>query len=196
MTAFILMKLMSSYSIAMDKNFISFISSLGFYLVIFIIPVVLYIKLVDRENPFEFFKLNRKVLEGIIKGILIGCCIFVVIALKNRLVVGSNVDLRRDIFIILGRMLSGPLEEVPFRGFYLQKLRRYMGFWKANAVSSILFAGLHIPMLMQYGISYAGQVIMIFVIGLWLGYIFRETESMWCSSIVHSVYNLSLYIVH
>jgi membrane protease YdiL (CAAX protease family) len=39
----------------------------------------------------------------------------------------------------------GFFEEIPFRGYILQKLAIRMNFWLANMLTSLLFVGVHLP---------------------------------------------------
>ncbi|WP_212903322.1 CPBP family intramembrane glutamic endopeptidase [Clostridium polyendosporum] len=175
---------------AIENGFVVFFSALCFYIFIFIIPVMLYLKILDKVNPFTYLKLNHNILSGIFKGIFIGVLIFIFVLLKNKFQIYRYAYVKQDIFYILGRVIVGPLEEIPFRGFYMQKFSKYMSFWKSNILSSMLFSIMHV--LGQVNFE---SLILIFIIGLWMGYIFKETQSLWCVSIIHSIYDLSIWII-
>lgn len=177
-----------------DREIIGFIFTLSFYILIFHLPVLIYLTAVDKVNPFIYLKLNNKVLSGIIKGIFIGCFIFLVFLLKSKSHAIRQVSLPQDIFILLGKVLVGPLEEIPFRGFYLQKVEKYMSFSKANVLSTVLFALMHINVLSGSIVNLLYSLVYISVIGLWMGYIFKKTQSIWSSAIVHSLYDISVWL--
>ena len=92
-------------------------------------------------------------------------------------------------------MLVGVLEEIPMRGFYLQKFESRMGFLKANILSSLLFTSLHVFDLIQDEANLVFSLALLFIVSLWLGYIFKKTKSLWTVIIVHSIYNLAVYIL-
>jgi len=194
-TAQLLMQFMKFHSIGFDKDFFAFMMSLCYYLIIFIIPVFLYLKFADRVKPYTYLKLDINLYSGIKNGLLIGIGIFIFLWIKNRLQVLGQIDLREDQFILLGKILVGPLEEIPFRGFYLQKMNEYMGFWKANLLSSILFAFMHISVKGYSNPHSMLTLILIMVIGLWMGYIFKKTQSLWCVAIIHSIFDLSIWVI-
>jgi membrane protease YdiL (CAAX protease family) len=121
--------------------------------------------------------------------------IFTFFLLRNKFRISSDIDFRKDIFLILGKILVGPLEEIPFRGFYMQKFKETMSFSKANILSSALFAFMHITVYSLSGISLVYSLAYVMVIGLWMGYIFEKTKSLWCVSIVHSIYDISIWLL-
>lgn len=190
LVALLTIKLSKWYFIGIDNKFLAFLADLSFYICIFIAPVVLYLKFIDRVNPFTYLKLDHNVRSGIFKGIFIGVVVFTFILIKNRFEVYRHVYVKQDIFYILGKIAVGPLEEIPFRGFYMQKFSKYMTFWKSNILSSVLFCIMHVLEQVELG-----SLALIFIIGLWMGYIFRETQSLWCISIIHSIYDLSIWII-
>lgn len=190
LVALLIIKLSKCYSIGIGNKFFAFLVNLSFYICIFVVPVILYLKFIDRVNPFTYLKLDHNVRSGVFKGILIGAFVFTFILIKNRFEVYRHVYIKQDIFYILGKIVVGPLEEIPFRGFYMQKFSKYMSFWKSNILSSMLFCIMHV-----IGQVRVGSVILIFMIGLWMGYILKKTQSLWCISIIHSIYDLSIWII-
>lgn len=193
--ALVFMQLMKINTIGTRNDIYSFLVNLSLYLFIFIVPVMLYIKLIIRANPFTFLKLDYNVISGIFKGVLVGLFIFLFLLFKNKFQPLKHINLRMDIFIILGRVLVGPLEEIPFRGFYMEKLESYMCFWKANIVSATLFMIVHFPSIVNKNIQSFYQLIVILCIGLWMGYFYKKSQSLWCVSIIHSIYDLSLWLI-
>lgn len=195
-TAILSFQVMSQYNLGMGKDLLSFVINSLFYLIIFVMPFFLYLRFYDRVNPVVFLKLDRNTIKGVYKGVIIGSFIFLTILVKNRFLISKDFNFMEDTFLILGRLIVGFFEEIPFRGFYLQKFKEYMGFWKANLLSASLFTVLHIPGRVYLGTGSINSFFIIFVIGLWMGYIFRETKSLWCVVLAHSIYNISLYIIY
>ncbi|MGO0062974.1 lysostaphin resistance A-like protein [Brevibacillus fluminis] len=89
-------------------------------------------------------------------------------------------------------------EEVLFRGFLLQKLSSSLTFIKANLLASLLFVSIHLPIwLVQGGASLPkliGNGATVFLVGYGLSLLVKRTNSLWSSTIVHTVYNLLIYL--
>lgn len=186
---FIFIQLLIAYTIMflMDKytNFNKmFIVNLLFYLLIFILPIFIYIGKFLRINPYAYLQLNEKKLKGLIIGFIISIFISLIYFVKNRFHINFCYD---QTSIIVGLALASLFEEISFRGFYLKIFKDQLGFWKANLITSFLFAITHIQWLVKGDII---QIIMFFIIGIWLGYIFEKTKSLWTPIIVHMVYNI------
>jgi membrane protease YdiL (CAAX protease family) len=188
-------KLMNGYSISASGDAISFFVSFCFYIVIFILPVIAYLRFVDKANALTYLKLDKNIFKGIAQGILIGSLIFLVFLLKSKNHAIRHINLKTDIFIILGRIIVGPLEEIPFRGFYMQKFKDSMSFPMANMLASILFAFTHINLISGSITNSIFSVLYIMVIGLWMGYIFEKTQSLWSVSIIHSMYDIAVWLL-
>jgi membrane protease YdiL (CAAX protease family) len=62
-------------------------------------------------------------------------------------------------------ILIGLFEEIPFRGFILQKLQEKFPFWISNLLSSLLFLIIHLPGWMMLHALMWSNVISIFVLG-------------------------------
>jgi membrane protease YdiL (CAAX protease family) len=189
------MILMKAYSLGTGKDFISFFTSLSFYILIFVIPIIFYLRCINKVSPLSYLKLGNNVLSGIIKAILIGSFIFVVFLIRSKTHSLRNINFKADIFLIVGKVLVGPLEETIFRGFYLQKYKKYTGFTMANLISSTMFACLHIAIMWSNVDNLIFSLVYIMIIGLWMGYIFEKTKSLWCVSIIHSIYDLSIWLL-
>lgn len=178
--AIIIMLIMNKY--INSKNV--FIINILFYIFIFILPVFIYIWEVLCTNPFTYLKLNEKSFNGIVKGLLISIFITLIYIIKNRFNININPA---KASILFGLMLAGLFEEIPFRGFYLKVFKDRFGFWKANLITSFLFAIIHLQWILKGNII---QIVMLFIIGIWLGYIFEKIKSLWAPIIVHMVFNI------
>src|SRR5665647_26003 len=142
-SATIFMQFMKKYNVNAN-NYYDFILSLCFYILVFIIPIIVYLVLSEKVSVFNYLKLRSNILSGILIGILISIFIILIFLIKNKFMITNGLNLKRDAYLLIGRILVGPLEEIPFRGFYLQKLKSFHSFWKANFISSVLFASMHI----------------------------------------------------
>ena len=113
---------------------------------IFVDPVLLYLRYVERTRAVEFLKLNAPRRDAS-RIFLIAGALFVGWYLLLDSVVGDGRIGGAGFAQILFAALSPAtlVEEVYFRGFLLNKLWQTMGFWRANLVSSSLFALIHFP---------------------------------------------------
>lgn len=83
--------------------------------------------------------------------------------------------------------VGAPLwEEMLFRGFLLGPLVPVLGFWPAAVLVSGTWTVLHI------GYSLAGLA-EVFLIGLYLSWLLRQTGSLWVPIACHAVYNGALF---
>ena len=163
------------------------------YLLIFIIPVILYLKLRDKVNPLEYLKLKHNALRGIFTGLSISTIFIILLIVKNTLIKDKSINLDIGILWISG-LLVGMLEEVPFRGFLLQKLMKNLGFWMANLLTTALFTIVHIPVWLSSSTNLIGSAITVSLVSLILGYLFKEHDSLWVPIVCHSIFNLSTWI--
>lgn len=86
-----------------------------------------------------------------------------------------------SILLILYAVLLGPIEEeLTYRGVALASAQRALPFWAANIFQALLFAVFHMNPI---------QGIYAFFIGLFLGYVFYRTGSIWISSLLHMLFN-------
>jgi|GEM_PF-1075189 len=164
--------------------------SFGYYLILGILPIICFIRIGMRQSEFVILKIKQKVLKGFGIGFLIGIVVVIVFMAVNQFQFGiPDKDLL--IKIILYATLAAMFEEIIFRGFYLQQADKRMGFTKANILISLIFAVLHIPSQLLSGGLLWQPLVMLMVISLWLGYLLKKTNSLWCVIIVHAAYNIS-----
>jgi len=78
-------------------------------------------------------------------------------------------------------------EEIYFRGFLFDKIENYAGGPIAVVISAVLFGIAHL----SYGKII--PVLMIFLMGLVLGYIVYKSRNLYSSIIAHIVFNVSSF---
>ncbi|MDP4177187.1 MAG: CPBP family intramembrane metalloprotease [Bacillota bacterium] len=173
---------------------ILFVSGLLIYLFIFVLPTILYLKLRDKVNPLEFLKLNQNIKSGILKGLSISILFLILLIIKKSVLYGfKSINFNIGILWISG-LTVGIFEEIPFRGFLLQKLMKRMRFIKSNLITSILFTSIHIPIWLFSGTNIFNSINTLIIVSFILGYLFKESDSLWVPIICHSVFNLSIWI--
>jgi membrane protease YdiL (CAAX protease family) len=95
-------------------------------------------------------------------------------------------------FTILLVIVVAPLcEEMVFRGFLFNGLRRGLGTIGAAAVSGLAFAAIHVT-----GSSFIGLLVPFAVIGFMFAMLVARTGSLWNSILVHLTFNLINVLGH
>lgn len=89
------------------------------------------------------------------------------------------------IYAFLAVVLITPFaEELYFRGFVFKGLMLHRRPWIAYLSSSLLFAVLHPPLIVM---------VEVFLIGLLLAYIVKETKSIWPGVLIHMINNAIVF---
>src|SRR5262249_41407399 len=118
--------------------------SLGIRLVVWVAPVLLFLRYVDRVDPLDYLKLRRHVRRGVAVAIALTTVNFLGMLVRFGLPHPSMQSVTWH--SVLGTsFLVGFIEEIPYRGFMLQKFAERTGFWTANLITSLLFLAVHVP---------------------------------------------------
>ena len=109
--------------------------------------------------------------------------------------------------VIAGNIINALMEEGLFRGLMIAQFMNYTTFWKVNILQASIFGIWHIvwPLKDFYmgkidsigalvGVS-AGNVIITFLMGLTMGYIFYKTGNLWAAFSWHFLMNLTQNIL-
>jgi membrane protease YdiL (CAAX protease family) len=93
---------------------------------------------------------------------------------------------------VLFSLVSPLLEEILFRGLFLKEFLGLMPHWSANLLTSLLFAGIHLP----YWLSHAGfnatviaNTISVFFFSLVAGWLYQKSSSIWPPALAHIANN-------
>jgi membrane protease YdiL (CAAX protease family) len=163
-------------------------------IVIFVLPAFLYLKYYDYVNPITYLKLNTK--RWGLKYVAVVSIFGALIYLVAQYVLFRNIkfDPFFDIFLwVNGVMFAGFTEELVFRGVILQKTNELMSFWKANAVSAMLFVLIHYPQwIYSHQITSLVtqlQMFSVFCVGLTSGYVLKKSNSLIPCILIHSILN-------
>jgi len=180
-----------------DENlptpFLRTISSFIFKIIIWILPVVVYLKIFDKINYLNYLKLNINLKNGFIWSaiiIIIGI-ILLIMTLNLKIYQFTNPFQIQYSSVIL---IAPILEEITFRGFILNKLNEISSFWYANIMTSILFVAIHIPgwiIINDTIILYdmIQLIISIFLISIILGYVMHKSGSLYPAIVLHAINN-------
>ena len=92
--------------------------------------------------------------------------------------------------------IAGSVEEILFRGYFLQKIRERFSFWEANFLVSLLFLSIHFPIWYVNADKIAHTIIpwlqlMTFIscFSLLQGLLFRKSCSLWPCIMMHMMNN-------
>lgn len=172
---------------------VSFFYELLVNIIIYIIPIIMYLKLNEKVEVLAYLKLKGNAVKGILMGILVSFIFIILLLAKNSIIGFGKINFNLGMFWISG-LLVGFLEEIPFRGFLLQKLSDHMSFWKANILTTVIFVSIHIPTWINSNKSILQTSIRVSFASLALGYLFKKYNSLWTPVICHSVYDLCFWI--
>jgi membrane protease YdiL (CAAX protease family) len=157
-------------------------------LLVWVAPVLLYLRFVDHENPIAYLKLTKNWQKGIGMGILVTF----INLLGSWLRFGTPHPSANSVTwssMFSTAWLIGFIEEVPFRGFILQKLEERIGHALAIVTSSTLFLAIHLPGWIVLNTLRPENAITIFIIGVVLAVIFKYSGSLWSAIIAHTSNN-------
>jgi len=163
-------------------------------LLVWVLPVFLFLRYIDHVDPLEYLGLKQNWRKGVIIGIVFSLINFLASVIRYGTPHPSiesitwNSILSTSIFI-------GFVEEIPFRGFTLQKFEAQYGFWVANVVSSILFLVIHLPGWVLFNQFNIINAISIFIFGALWAILFKYSKSLWGAIIAHSLNDFIAFFV-
>jgi len=163
-------------------------------LTVWVVPVLLYLRYVDHVEPFGYLKLRQRIGRGV--------AIALVLTALN--LVGSILRFgpphptmdRVTWNSVLGTsMLVGLIEEIPYRGFMLQKFTERVGFGLATVITSLLFLAIHIPGWLALHTLRADTAATIFVFGVVMSIVFKYADSLWAPAVTHSANDFISFVL-
>jgi membrane protease YdiL (CAAX protease family) len=164
-------------------------------LLVWVAPVYFYLRVVDGVEPVQYLKLRpfrRRAL-------------WVAAILTTINIVGSFVRFgiphpsmdRVTWNSVLGTsLLIGFIEEIPYRGFMLQKFAERTGFWIAALISSGLFVAIHVPGWLALHTFRTSMAVGMFVFGAVMTLAFRYSNSLWAPILAHSANDCLSFIIY
>lgn len=155
-------------------------------LLVWVLPVWIYLRYIDDERPAEYLKLTANWRRGVGVGLAVTLLNFVGSALRSG---APHLDVHALTWnnVLSTSILIGFIEEVPYRGFMLQKLQERMPFWSANLLSSLLFLSIHLPGWILLRMFDPAVAISVFIFGVVMAVIFHYSRSLWSVVIAHSL---------
>ena len=162
--------------------------------IIWVFPVLLLVKIMEKSNPLSYLGLLQNVRKGVKWGGWTSLALISYFLVINTAVLRINIDFQIGFNAWLNTIiLVGVIEEIVFRGFLLKKLMDFLGFWIANTITALLFVSIHFPIWIYKGLfafpDVLNSIITVFVLGFIFGYIYKKSDSLWSVIIIHSFYN-------
>ena len=177
-----------------DKTLAYALINLGIRVVVWIVPVFLYLRYVDGVDPLRYLKLTDHVRRGII--VAVALTLVNVLGTVLRFGLPHPTMDRVTWNSVLGTsLLVGFIEETLYRGFILQKLNERVDFWLANLISSLLFLAIHLPGWTALHMLRADTAVTVFVFGFVMALAFRYSRSLWAPIITHSANDFLTFVL-
>jgi CAAX protease family protein len=168
--------------------------NLTFRFLFWIAPVLIYLRYVDGVDPVAYLKLSDNVRRGVVVAIVLTAVNVIGTFARfgpphlSMQRVNWNSMLGTSFFI-------GFIEEIPYRGFMLQKFAERMNFWLATLITSLLFVSIHLPGWIALHMLKAGAVVSIFVFGVVMAIAFKYSKSLWAPIITHSANDCLSFVI-
>jgi membrane protease YdiL (CAAX protease family) len=170
--------------------------NLAIRLLVWVAPVFLYLRYVDRVDVLRYLKLRQRVRRGIVVAGALTALNFFGMLLRF----GAPHPTLQSVTwnSVLGTsFLVGFIEEIPYRGFMLQKCAEQTGFWTASVITSVLFLAVHLPGWMALRMLRADLAVSILIFGFVMAMAFKYAGSLWAPIVTHSANDfLSFVIFH
>jgi len=177
-----------------EDSFAYAAANISVRLMVWVLPVFLMLRVIDRVEPLRALGMADNWKRGVLVGLGLSLLLLVVELLRF----GWPHDIGR--YVTWNSVLStsfgiGFFEEIPFRGFILQKLQTLMNFWLANGIASLLFVGLHLPGWFMLHLFTPSLALNIFIFSFALGAVFRYSGSLWSCIISHSANDFISFVL-
>lgn len=169
------------------------ISTNVFRLLVWAVPVFLYLYYVDKVSPLTYLKLTTNLKTGLL--VSMGLLVLGVIWQMILLHLGADQTGKPlEFWGLLNAVIVPPItEEILMRGFILNKLTEVTGFWKANFAAALLFVAIHWPgwiLINRHDIGLMARMSLeIFVMSILLGYIMKKANSLLPCMAFHAINN-------
>lgn len=173
--------------------------------IVWVVPAFITLGVL-RLKPLAYLKLTTRVNErGLVVGALVTLVWLSVVVLGEAMISGRNAGViltarSPEWLTILASVSFSPIcEEVLFRGFFLNRLRESLSFWRANVISALLFMLAHWP----YWVSKNGfsppvikDSVNVFLLGCLFGWLMKKTNSLWPAIGAHIANNFLSSLIH
>lgn len=152
------------------------ITSVIVKIIIWVIPVILLVKIMEKSKPFSYLQLHHNFRKGLKWTAWVSLAL-IFYFLINLIVLKNNIDFQIGFNGWLNTiLLVGITEEIVFRGFLLRKLMDSFRFWIANTITALLFVSIHFPIWFYKGLFefpyILSSILTVFVLGIIFGFVY------------------------
>jgi CAAX protease family protein len=161
---------------------------------VWVAPVFLYLRYIDDVEPLEYLQLKH----GVRRAVTIAAALTAFNLLGSVLRFGlPQLSMERVTWnSMLGTsFLVGFIEEIPYRGFMLQKIAERTGFWIGTLITSVLFLAIHLPGWLALHMFRTETAATVFVFGLVMALVFRYSKSLWAPILTHSANDFLTFVI-
>ena len=169
-----------------DMTLLYALVNIAIRLLVWVMPVFLYLQTIDQVDPLEYLKLKQNWKQGIIIGLVLSLIIFFGSLLRYGVPHPGRPFFTWNSFLSTS-VLIGFIEEIPYRDFILQKLEQRCGFWTANLITSLLFLSIHLPGWISVHLLTPYNVISVFILSVVMAIALKYGKSLWGPIITHSL---------
>jgi len=164
--------------------------------IVWILPAVLAIRLLERVPVGEFMELRRPRL-GLLWGLGVSVLLVAVNYLGKTLPSHTTLHTPQLSLVFVNAVVVAPLvEEITLRGFLLKRLElNGQSFWPANALTTVVFVAMHLPGWYFQGrtttlIGFAQRAAPLAVLSLLFGWTKKRSGSLYGAIVLHAINNL------
>ena len=169
-----------------DTTFRYAMINISLRLLVWVLPVFLYLRFIDHVNPLAYLKLKENWKRGLLFGLGLSMLIFLGSLVRYGVPAPGRPFFTWNNFLSTS-LLIGFIEEIPYRGFILPKFERCLGFWKATLITSVLFLGIHLPGWIALHLLSAYNLISVFIFSVGMAIVYKVGKSLWGPIIAHSL---------
>jgi uncharacterized protein len=153
---------------------------------LWVLPVFAYLHYVNGVSAWSYLKLRTHWRRGLLAAILFSALNFALLVAQRGLPQFHSEAITWN-SVLSTSLLIGFVEEIPYRGFILQKLNEWFSFTSAAIISSVLFVAIHLPGWFLLHLFNVRVAIFIFVFGLLMAILLRYSRSLWAPIVSHSL---------
>jgi uncharacterized protein len=183
-------------SIELDS--LRMVYSISVKLILWALPAFGYVYWLRHAPPFRYLGISvmpsaRKWLKYlVIIGLFLGAQVAFQSIMGGKAPSLAGISVSITLSGILTFVVSPFLEELLFRGLLLHELAALLPRWAANLLTSLLFAGIHLPFWLSHG-GMSGALLTntagVFIFSLLAGWLYLDSSSIWPPTVAHIANN-------
>lgn len=153
---------------------------------LWVLPVFAYLHYVNGVSAWSYLKLRTQWRRGLLAALIFSALNFALLLAQHGLPLFRSEAITWN-SVLSTSLLIGFVEEIPYRGFILQKLNEWFSFTSAAIISSVLFLAIHLPGWFSLHLFKVRVAIFVFVFGLLMAVLLRYSRSLWAPIVSHSL---------